>query len=126
MHVSPTTNGSFSRPVNHTQNSNDRQSNEENQTTILERKTQERAVEQRAVQEKTQYQKEESQRRLDGRLINFGYEENSKPTSQSDSTFNQSRVNEAYYSPPPSNNVSQQQYAQNSDESERDAIDIVV
>ena len=125
MHVSPTTNGSFSRPVNHTQNSNDRQSNDENKTAIFEQKTQERAVEQRAVQKNIQGQKEESQRRLDGRLINFGYEENNKPTSQSENSFNQSRVNEAY-SPPPSNNISQQQYTQSSNESEWNAIDIVV
>ena len=125
MHVSPTTNGSFSRPVNHTQNSNDRQSNGENKTAIFEHKTQERAVEQHAVQKNIQGQKEESQRRLDGRLINFGYEENNKPTSQSENSFNQSRVNEAY-SPPPSNNISQQQYTQSSNESEWNAIDIVV
>ena len=125
MQVSPTTNGSFSRPVNHTQNSHDRQSNEENQTAILERNTQDSAVEQRAVQENLHHQKEESQRRLDGRLINFGYEENNNPISRSDSSFNRSRVNEAYR-PPQNNNISQQQYAQNSGESERGAIDIIV
>lgn len=125
MQVLPTTNGSSSRPINHAQKSHDRQSNEQNQTAILERKTQETAVEQRAVQEKTQHQREDSQRRLDGRLISFGYEENDKKTSQSQNSFNRSRVNEAY-NPPPSNNVSQQQYTQNSDESKMDAIDIVV
>ena len=104
MQVSPTTNGSFSRPVNHTQNSHDRQSNEENQTAILERNTQDSAVEQRAVQENLHHQKEESQRRLDGRLINFGYEENNNPISRSDSSFNRSRVNEAYR-PPQNNNI---------------------
>ena len=126
MQVSPTTSSSsFSRPVNHAHNSHDRQSNEENQTAVLEQKSQERAVAQRDVQEKIQHQREGSQRRLDGRLINFGYEENGNVTTQSLSSFNRLRVNEAY-SPPSRNIVSQQQYTQNSDQSERDAIDIVV
>ena len=126
MIVSSTQNSAFSRPVNQSQSSRDRQENEENNTTNFEQKAQEKAVEQRATQDKLQQQNAESQRRLDGRIISFGYEENNQADKQqTQNSINRSRVNEAY-SPPPSNESHNNQNNQASDNNEADAIDIIV
>ena len=124
MEISSTSNGSFSRPVTQSKNSSDRQSNDESQSTIYEAKAKERAVEQRAAQEKLQHNKEASQRRLDGRLISFGSEEGNVESEQKQHSFNRSRVNEAYT--PVSNQESHRQNNEQSNQSESDAIDIVV
>jgi len=124
MDISSTSNRSFARPVTQSQSSSDRQSYDENQSAILEKKAQQRALEQRAIQEKLQQHKEASQRRLDGRLISFGHEQGNMASQQKQASFNRSRVNEAY-SPPP-NEVSHKQSNQRSYEMEIDAIDIVV
>lgn len=124
MEITSTSSGSFSRPVTQSKNSSDRQSNDENQTTIFETKSKERALEKRAAQEKLQDNKDASQRRLDGRLINFGSEEGHVASEQKQVSFNRSRVNEAYT--PVSNQESHRQNNEQSNQSESDAIDIVV
>lgn len=125
MVVSSTANSSFSRSVTPSQSSHDRRANEENQATILENKSQERALERRAVHENMQRRNEETQRRLDGRLISFGYENNDKQASeQKQTSYNRSRVNEAY-TPPPRHEVSHSPANQHSS-NDSDAIDIVV
>lgn len=122
MEISSTSNRSFSRSVTPSKSSSDRQSFDQNQAAILESKAQERALEQRAVQEKLQQRKEETQRRLDGRLISFGHEQDNVASQQKQASFNRSRVNEAYS--PPANEASHKQNNQRSHET--DAIDIVV
>lgn len=123
MEISSTSNGSFSRTVTPSKSSSDRQSFDQNQASILENKAQEQALEQRGVQERLQQHKEESQRRLDGRLINFGHEQGNDSSPQKQASFNRSRVNEAY-SPPANEASHKQQHNQSSRET--DAIDIVV
>ncbi len=122
MEISSTTNRSFTRSVTPSKSSSDRQSFDQNQAAILESKAQERALEQRAVKEKLQQHKEDTQRRLDGRLISFGHEQDNVASQQKQTSFNRSRVNEAY-SPPP-NEASHKQNNHQSDTT--DAIDIVV
>lgn len=122
MEISSTSNSSFTRSVTPSKSSSDRQSFDQNQAAILESKAQERALEQRTVQEKLQQHKEDSQRRLDGRLINFGHEKDNVASQQKQASFNRSRVNEAYS--PPRNEASHKQDNQRSHDS--DAIDIVV
>lgn len=128
MDVSSVSNASFSRSVRPSKSSSDRQSNEHAQA-IVENKAQERALEQRAVQEKLKHHKEDSQRRLDGRLISFGHEQDEVGNQQKQASFNRSRVNEAY-SRPPQNEVtySQNEQAERAREQNRnnEAIDIVV
>lgn len=126
MVVSSVSNSSFSRAVTPSKNSSDRETNEENQAAIIEKKTQERAVEQRAAQKILQQQREDTQRRLDGRLISFGFDEKESVTSQQkQASLNRIRVNEAY-SPPESNEVSHKQRNQRSHDIETNAINIVV
>ena len=122
MAILSTSNRAFSRSVTPSKGSSDRQFNNETQAVILESKAQERALGQRAVQERRQQHKQESQRRLDGRLISFGQEQDNESSQQKQASFNRSRVNEAY-SPSP-NEASHNQYNQSSRET--DAIDIVV
>ncbi len=122
MEISSTSNRSFTRPVTPSKSSSDRQTFDQNQAEILEKKAQQRTLEQRAVQEKLQQRKEETQRRLDGRLISFGHEKNNVASQQNQASFNRSRVNEAYS--PPLNEASHKQNNQRSHET--DAIDIVV
>ncbi len=131
MDVSSISNASFSRSVPPSKSSSDRQSGARAQADIVENKTQERAQEQRAVQQRLQDHKEESQRRLDGRLISFGQEQDNVSSQQKQASFNRSRVNEAY-SPPRQNEItySQNEQAQRARDRERnqnnEAIDIVV
>lgn len=122
MEISSSSNRSFTRPVTPSKSSSDRQSFDQNQAAIIESKAQERALEQRAVQDKLQQKKEDSQRRLDGRLINFGHEKGNVASQQKQASFNRSRVNEAYSRPP--NETSHKQDNQRSHET--DAINIVV
>lgn len=124
MEISSTSNRSFSRPVTQSKDSSDRQSNDENQATIFETKSKERASEQRAAQEKLQHNADASQRRLDGRLINFGSEEGNVASEEKQLSFNRSRVKEAYT--PVSNQESHRQNNEQPNQSEPEAIDIVV
>lgn len=122
MEISSTSNSAFSRSVTPSKGSSDRPFSDETQAAKLESKDQEKALEQRAVQERLQQHKQESQRRLDGRLISFGHEQDNVSSQQKQASFNRSRVDEAY-SPPP-NEVPHKQHNQSSRET--DAIDIVV
>lgn len=94
---------------------------------IKEAKSQERAQQQKAVQDKLQRSSEENERRLDGRLVTFGYQQNDVDTQQQQVSYNRSRVNDAY-SPPAQNErtYSQEHNEQSSRQKEADAIDIVV
>lgn len=121
MVISSPINTSFSRSVTPSQSSSDSRSDEDNQTSTIEIKAQEKALEQRSLQEKQQ-QSEDTQRRLDGRLISFGYDDNSAIREEAQSSVNRSRVNEAYTSPP-SHEVTQEE---DSHHYESDTIDIVV
>ncbi len=126
MDVSSVSNASFSRSVTPSKSSSDRQYSAQTQANIVENKDQERAV-----QERIQQHKEESQRRLDGRLISFGQEQDDVSSQQKQASFNRSRVNEAY-SPPRQNEItySQNEQAERARDRERnqnnEAIDIVV
>lgn len=128
MDISSVSNASFSRSVTPVKSSSDRQSNDQAQV-IVENKAQERALEQRAVQEKLKQHKDDSQRRLDGRLISFGHEQDEGGSQQKQASFNRSRVNEAY-SRSPQNEVtySRNEQAERAREHYRnnEAIDIVV
>ena len=125
MQVSSVSNSSFSRSVSPSRSSSDRQSNDDTQAAIAETKAQERAQQQRAVQEKLQQQKADTQRRLDGRLISFGHEQDNISSEQKQASYNRSRVNEAY-SPPPQNEITYAQNEQAQRDRNNDAIDIVV
>jgi len=131
MDVSSVSNSSFSRSVTRSKSSGDRHSSAQTQADIVENKAQERAQEQRAVQQRLQHYKEESQRRLDGRLINFGQEQDNVNSQQKQASFNRSRVNEAY-APSRQNEItySQNEQAERARDRERnqnnEAIDIVV
>jgi len=93
-------NNSVHRSVTASNNSSDRQSKESEQTAVFERKSRDNAIQQQAVQEKIQQRNEDSQRRLDGRLINFGSEKNQPESRQQEkSSIHRNRVNEAYTSP---------------------------
>lgn len=122
MEISSNSATTFTRSVTPSKSSSDRQSNDNAQAAIQEKKAQERAIEQRAVQKRLQQRKAESERRLDGRLISFGHEHNNESNQQKQASFNRSRVTEAY-SPPP-NEASHKR--QNQQARETDAIDIVV
>lgn len=127
MELSSVSNASFQRTVTPSKSSSDRQSNDDTQAVVAESKAQERAQQQRAVQEKLQQHKADSQRRLDGRIISFGNEQDNISSQQKQTSFNRSRVNEAY-SPPPQNEItySQNEQAQHGRDRNNDAIDIVV
>lgn len=124
MDISSTSNSSYGRSVTPSQSSSDRRSND-SQVAIVEAKAQERAQQQQAAQEKLQQNREESERRLDGRLISFGYEKNDGG-SQHESSVNRSRVNDAYSSPHNEATHAQREQEQSSRERKADAIDIVV
>ena len=96
MDISSTSNSSYTRPVTPSKSSSDRRS-DDSQVALVEAKAQEKAQQQQAAQEKLQQNREESERRLDGRLINFGYEKNDSE-NQNQSSVNRSRVNDAYSS----------------------------
>lgn len=124
MDISSVSNASFSRSVTPAGSSRDRQSNNQSQTVVAEDKTQQRALEQRAVQEKHQQNKENEHRRLDGRLISFGQESGNVSSQEKKSSYNRSRVNDAYNPSRNTFNESHKTQAQRSRQSE--IIDIVV
>ena len=128
MDVTSTSNSSYSRSVTPSNGSRDRPSNDESKMAIAEAKTQERAQQQKALQERLQQSREENERRLDGRLISFGYENNDADSQEQQVSFNRNRVNDAY-SPTAQNEraSSQEQHEQQrSRQRDADAIDIVV
>ena len=126
MQISSTSTPPVSRTVTPSKSSSDRQSNDEAQQAIVENKAQERAQQQRAIQENLQQKREDDQRRLDGRLISFGQEENSDNNEQKKASFNRSRVNEAYSAPKNELSNSHNHHARPSQQSDNDAIDVVV
>jgi hypothetical protein len=125
MVISSVANASHTRAVTPSKSSSDRQSNDENQASVVENKAQERAQQQRAVDEKLQQERQEdSQRRLDGRLIRFGQDDVS--SQQTQTSFNRSRVNEAYSPPKNEPTNSEQAHSQHSHDRDVEIIDIVV
>ena len=127
MQIPSTSMSPVSRTVTPSKSSSDRQSNDETlQAKAVESKAQERAQQQRAIQDNLQQKKEEDQRRLDGRLISFGQEENSGASEQSKASFNRSRVNDAYSAPKNELSNSHKQHHRPSQQSDNDAIDVVV
>lgn len=96
MEISNTSNTAYSRPVSQAKGSGDRQTHDDVQAKAIETKPQERTQQRRATQERLQNNNDEAQRRLDGRLINFGQEKNSYDSQQKQVSYNRSRVNEAY------------------------------
>lgn len=127
MEISTTSNASFSRSVTPSKSSSDRQTYDNSQAEKVENKAQERAQDQRAIQEKLQQNKEASQRRLDGRLISFGHEQDNISSEQKQASYNRSRVNEAYSRPSQNESTySANEQQQRSPDRNNDAIDIVV
>lgn len=127
MEIPSTSNALFSRNVTPSKSSRDRQTYDDSQAKTVENNAQERAQEQRAIQEKLQQNKEDSQRRLDGRLISFGQEQDNVSSQQKQASYNRSRVNEAYRHPPQNETTySSNEQAQPSRDRNNDAIDIVV
>ena len=127
MDISSTSNSSYSRNITPSKGSSDRHSNDEAQIALVENKAQERAQQRQATQEKLQQYKQDNERRLDGRLISFGQQQQDSESSQQQQvSFNRSRVKEAYS--PPQNELtnSHKQHSQGTNERKADAIDIVV
>jgi hypothetical protein len=134
MEISSTANANFSRSVTPSRNSSDRQTydhsdakNAENKALerSQEQRAQERALEQRAIQEKLQQNKQDTQRRLDGRLISFGQQQDNSSSQQKQVSYNRSRVNEAYSSPRNEGTYARE-HEQRAKNRQADAIDIVV
>lgn len=129
MEISNTSNANFSRTVTPSRSSSDRQTYDDSQAKNIENKALERAhekaLEQRAIQEKLQQNKEETQRRLDGRLISFGQQQDNISSQQKQASYNRSRVNEAY-SAPRNEAVKQRDNTQRAENAYSDPIDIVV
>lgn len=126
MDISSVSNASFSRSVTPSKNSSDRQSSEQTQE-LVEAKANERREHERAVQEKLQHSRDENQRRLDGRLISFGYEQQDDTNNQTNqASYNRSRVNEAYSAVSNESSNSHHQNRERSQSHNVDAIDIVV
>ena len=127
MDISSVSNASFSRSVTPSKSSSDRQTYDQSQAKIEDNTGQERAQEQRAIQEKLQQNNNDSQRRLDGRLISFGHEQNNESSQAKQASYNRSRVNEAYSRPSQNETTySSNEQAQRSRDRNNDAIDIVV
>ncbi|MDH5601633.1 MAG: hypothetical protein OEY78_10045 [Gammaproteobacteria bacterium] len=129
MEISSTSTGNFSRTVTPAKNSSDRHSYDDAQANNADNKAleraQERALEQRAVQEKLQQNKQDSQRRLDGRLISFGQQQDNISSQQKQASYNRSRVNDAYSSPRNEATYAREQ-SQRARDRQADPIDIVV
>ena len=127
MDISSVSNASFSRSVTPSKSSSDRQFSEQTQAALVESKAQERREHDRAVQQKLQDSREENQRRLDGRIISFGHEQQDDVNSQQkQAAYNRSRVNEAYSASSKDASNSQRQQTERSQEQNVEAIDIVV
>lgn len=129
MEILSTSNANFSRSVTPSRNSSDRQTYDDSQAKNVENKAleraQERTLEQRAIQEKLQQNKQDTQRRLDGRLISFGHQQDSVSNQQKQASYNRSRVNEAYSSPRNETTYARQ-HEQRARNRQAEAIDIVV
>lgn len=123
MDISSVSNASHNRPVTESKSSSDRQYNDETQAANEQNKAQERAQERRRVQQRLEQSNAENQRRLDGRLVSFGPSQNEESSEQTQNSFNRSRVNEAYS--PPKDNLTNA-HKQQEQESNNDAIDIVI
>jgi hypothetical protein len=127
MDISSVSNASFSRSVTPAKSSSDRQSNDQTQATLVESKAQEHREHERAVQEKLQHSRDENQRRLDGRIISFGHEQQDDVSSQQNQlAYNRSRVNEAYSASRNERSDSYQENTERSQEQIVEAINIVV
>ena len=126
MDISSTSNSSYNRTVTPSKSSDDRKSNDEVQASVNENRAQERAQQRQATQQRLQQYKEESERRLDGRLVSFGQQEDVQNSQQNQVSYNRTRVKEAYS--PPLNEVehSHRQRSEPSPDRSTDAIDIVV
>lgn len=128
MDISSVSNAPFSRSVTPARNSSDRQASEQAQTALVEAKAVDNREHDRAIQEKLQQRHDDNQRRLDGRIISFGYDAPDESSNQQNqASYNRSRVNEAYS---PVRNERADLHYQNSENSQRssqaEAIDIVV
>lgn len=126
MEITSSTSTSFPRTVTPATSSRDRQPTTEEQSALVELRANERAQQQRAVQEKLQQNKDETQRRLDGRLISFGHQQDDISSEQKQSSYNQSRVNEAYNTAREEFLRSENEQSQRSQQREPEPIDIVV
>ena len=126
MDISSTSNSSYNRSVTPSKSSDDRKSNDEVQSTISENKAQERAQQRQATQQKLQQYKEESERRLDGRLVSFGHQEEVENNQKNQVSYNRSRVEEAYSPPKNETENTHRQRSEPSSDRPADAIDIVV
>ena len=127
MDISSLSNSSFSRPVTSSRSSSDRQFNEQTQAALVDNKLQERREHERAIQEKLQHRREQNQRRLDGRIISFGSQQQDDVSiQQKQASYNRSRVNDAYGTSSNETNRSNRYHEQRSQRQNIDAIDIVV
>ena len=141
MDISSVSSGSFNRAVTPTRKESDRHSNGETQATNEQNKAredaairaQERALERRAVQERLEQRNLESnlenQRRLDGRIIAFGQDNENVSNEQQQenrAAYNRDRVREAYT--PPKNELtnSHSEQAERAEQRQEEAIDLVV
>ena len=126
MEISSTSNTSYSRTVTPANSSSDRRASDKAETAIAESKPQERAQQQRAVQERLQQRNEETQRRLDGRLISFGHEQGNVSSEQKQTSYNRSRVNDAYQPAREEMSQRQNQSSHPAQKNRNEAIDIVI
>ena len=127
MDISSLSNSSFSRTVKPSRSSSDRQFNEQTHAVLVDNKLQERREHERAIQEKLQHRREQNQRRLDGRIISFGRQQQDDVSiQQKQASYNRSRVNDAYGTSSTATNSSNRFHEQRSQQQNIDAIDIVV
>lgn len=124
MDISSTSNSSYNRNITPSKNSSDRQSNDEVQ--MVETKAKDKPQQRQAVQEDQQRYKDDNERRLDGRLITFGYQENDQHKQENNASVNRSRVTEAYSPPKNETSNSERKDRQNESSKDQEAIDIVV
>lgn len=127
MDISSVSNASSSRSVTPSTGSGDRHTYDDSQAKIAENKAQERSLEHRAVQENLQRNKDQNQRRLEGRIVSYGQEQDNISSQDKRATLNRTRVNEAYTPPPRTESeASQKEQAQRTHDRNPEAIDIVV
>jgi len=126
MQISPTSSSLTPRSVTSAKSSSDKHANEKTQEVVVKKKPQENVQEQRRIQENLQQKKEEDQRRLDGRLISFGKEDATASREQNQSTFNRSRVNDAYSPPKNDSSNVREQHTHMQKHKNSEAIDVVV
>ena len=121
MEISATSSSSPSRAVTASNNSNgDRATQSASETKVDDTQSKDRANEQRAAQQNQL--KGDEERRLEGRLVNYGPKKGEEPTDYKKNSYNRSRVDDAYKAPKvDTSDVHRQQRAH-----DNDAIDIVV